>query len=180
MPPAASHDALSLVVGYIGLMTDTPPTERPLPPLREPLKLSDRFVDVTDPHAARSSCLPATVRTTARLAARGSKRTNSVEFSLQRFLCPRSPTQQRAAIAPGCAPPVHPRHQARPLGSVASGITAFRSARGRAPSRPVAHTHRMQHTLTSGFGVCVQPVSATPLVVYRLAFGSPRSFADVD
>jgi hypothetical protein len=29
------------------------------------------------------------------------------------------------------------------------------------------------------FEVCVQPVSATPLVV-RLAFGSPRSFADVD
>ena len=28
--------------------------------------------------------------------------------------------------------------------------------------------------------VCVQPVSATPLVVYRPAFGSPRSFADVD
>jgi antitoxin HicB len=28
--------------------------------------------------------------------------------------------------------------------------------------------------------LCVQPVSATPLVVYRLAFGSPRSFADVD
>jgi putative ABC transport system permease protein len=28
--------------------------------------------------------------------------------------------------------------------------------------------------------VCVQPVGATPLVVYRLAFGSPRSFADVD
>ena len=26
----------------------------------------------------------------------------------------------------------------------------------------------------------VQPVSATPLVVYRLAFGSPRSFAGVD
>src|SRR5262249_43702723 len=33
---------------------------------------------------------------------------------------------------------------------------------------------------TSGFSLCVQPVSATPLVVYRLAFGSPRSFADVD
>src|SRR5262245_7037738 len=32
----------------------------------------------------------------------------------------------------------------------------------------------------SALGVCVQPVSATPLVVYRLAFGSPRSFADVD
>jgi hypothetical protein len=30
------------------------------------------------------------------------------------------------------------------------------------------------------FGVRVQPVSATPLVVYRLAFGSPRSFAGVD
>ncbi len=29
-------------------------------------------------------------------------------------------------------------------------------------------------------GMCVQPVSATPLVVYRLAFRSPRSFADVD
>jgi tripartite-type tricarboxylate transporter receptor subunit TctC len=28
--------------------------------------------------------------------------------------------------------------------------------------------------------VCVQSVSATPLVVYRLAFRSPRSFADVD
>jgi len=33
---------------------------------------------------------------------------------------------------------------------------------------------------TSAFRVCVQPVSATPLVVYRLAFESPRSFADVD
>jgi hypothetical protein len=32
----------------------------------------------------------------------------------------------------------------------------------------------------SGIRVCVQPVSATPLAVYRLAFGSPRSFADVD
>jgi hypothetical protein len=33
---------------------------------------------------------------------------------------------------------------------------------------------------TSALEVCVQPVSATPLAVYRLAFGSPRSFADVD
>ena len=32
----------------------------------------------------------------------------------------------------------------------------------------------------AGFVLCVQPVSATPLAVYRLAFGSPRSFADVD
>ena len=35
-------------------------------------------------------------------------------------------------------------------------------------------------TVTTPFHVCVQPVNATPLVVYRLAFGSPRSFADVD
>ena len=34
--------------------------------------------------------------------------------------------------------------------------------------------------IVSAYGVCVQPVSATPLAVYRLAFGSPRSFADVD
>ena len=39
---------------------------------------------------------------------------------------------------------------------------------------------RWLESLGSAFGVCVQPVSATPLVVYRLAFGSPRSFADVD
>ena len=32
----------------------------------------------------------------------------------------------------------------------------------------------------SAFGVCVHPLSATPLAVYLLAFGSPRSFADVD
>jgi hypothetical protein len=32
----------------------------------------------------------------------------------------------------------------------------------------------------SGFRVRVQSFSATPLVVYRLAFRSPRSFADVD
>jgi len=31
-------------------MTETPPTKPPLPPLRERLKLSDRFVDVTDQH----------------------------------------------------------------------------------------------------------------------------------
>ena len=31
-----------------------------------------------------------------------------------------------------------------------------------------------------GIDLCVQPVSATPFVVYRPAFGSPRSFADVD
>jgi hypothetical protein len=34
--------------------------------------------------------------------------------------------------------------------------------------------------LVSVIGLRVQPVSATPLVVYRLAFGSPRSFAGVD
>ena len=34
--------------------------------------------------------------------------------------------------------------------------------------------------LASAFWLWVQPVSATPLVVYRLAFRSPRFFADVD
>ncbi len=38
----------------------------------------------------------------------------------------------------------------------------------------------VQEQKMSAYGVRVQPVSATPLVVYRLAFGSPRSFADVD
>jgi hypothetical protein len=33
-----------------GLMTKAPPTKPPLPPLRERLKLPDRFVDVTDQH----------------------------------------------------------------------------------------------------------------------------------
>jgi hypothetical protein len=46
---------------------------------------------------------------------------------------------------------------------------------GVGPLRQILQRKRM-----SAFGVCVQPVSATPLVVYRLAFGSPRSFADVD
>jgi hypothetical protein len=32
----------------------------------------------------------------------------------------------------------------------------------------------------SAMALWVQSVSATPLVVYRLAFRSPRSFADVD
>ena|GEM_PF-3163528 len=41
---------MSLVASYIGIMTKTPPTKPPLPPLRERLKLSDRFVDVTDQH----------------------------------------------------------------------------------------------------------------------------------
>jgi len=31
-------------------MTQTPPIKPPLPPLRERLKLPDRFVDVTDQH----------------------------------------------------------------------------------------------------------------------------------
>jgi transaldolase/glucose-6-phosphate isomerase len=37
-----------------------------------------------------------------------------------------------------------------------------------------------RYSVLSDFGLCVQPISATPLVVYRRAFGSPRSFADVD
>ena len=42
----------------------------------------------------------------------------------------------------------------------------------KAPLRP--------HWPMSVLPLRVQPVSATPLVVYRLAFGSPRSFAGVD
>jgi hypothetical protein len=34
--------------------------------------------------------------------------------------------------------------------------------------------------IREAIGVRVQPVSATPLEVYRLAFRSPRSFADAD
>jgi len=40
------------------------------------------------------------------------------------------------------------------------------------PAAPIIRT-------MSSIGVCVQPVSATPLIVYRLGFRSPRSFADV-
>ena len=40
---------MSLAAGYIGLMTETPPT-KPLPPLRERLKLPDNCVDVTGQH----------------------------------------------------------------------------------------------------------------------------------
>jgi hypothetical protein len=43
------------------------------------------------------------------------------------------------------------------------------------PSRRFLQCKRM-----SAFGVRVQPVSATPLEVYRLAFRSPRSFAVAD
>ena len=32
----------------------------------------------------------------------------------------------------------------------------------------------------AALSLCVQPVSATPLIVYRLGFRSPRSFADAD
>jgi hypothetical protein len=44
----------------------------------------------------------------------------------------------------------------------------------------VIFRHFERTPATSAVPLCVQPVSATPLVVYRLAFGSPRSFADVD
>ncbi len=41
---------MSLAAGYIGLMTETPPTKPPLPPLRERLKLPDNCVDVAGQH----------------------------------------------------------------------------------------------------------------------------------
>jgi hypothetical protein len=45
---SATNGASSLAAGYIGLMTETPPTKPPLPPLRERLKLPANGVDVTD------------------------------------------------------------------------------------------------------------------------------------
>jgi hypothetical protein len=47
---AATDDASSLAAVYAGLMTKTPPTKPPLPPLRERLKLPDNCVDVTGQH----------------------------------------------------------------------------------------------------------------------------------
>jgi hypothetical protein len=44
---------LSLAAGYIGLMTETPPTKPPLPPLRERLKLPDNCVNVTGQHRGK-------------------------------------------------------------------------------------------------------------------------------
>jgi hypothetical protein len=41
-------------------MTRTPPTKSLLPPLRERLKLSDRFVDVTDQHVGERLVISAT------------------------------------------------------------------------------------------------------------------------
>jgi len=41
MLEAATNGASSRAAGYIGLMTETPPTKRPLPPLFERLKLPD-------------------------------------------------------------------------------------------------------------------------------------------
>ena len=41
---------MSLVAGYVDLMTKTPSTKPPLPPLRERVKLSDNCVDVTYRH----------------------------------------------------------------------------------------------------------------------------------
>ena len=46
----ATDGALSLAAGYSDLMTETPPTKPPLPPLFERLKLPDNCVDVTDRH----------------------------------------------------------------------------------------------------------------------------------
>src|SRR6476620_9952058 len=51
---------------------------------------------------------------------------------------------------------------------------------GRDAPRSMAAAVRIKRVLVSQLPLRVQPVSATPLVVYRLAFGSPRSFAGVD
>ena len=53
-------------------------------------------------------------------------------------------------------------------------------AKGKPPDRYGSSATFRAKEATSAFALRVQPVSATPLVVYRLAFGSPRSFAGVD
>ena len=57
----------------------------------------------------------------------------------------------------------------------ASGKADMVEPGGRATAHPLRTS-----AFVVAFGLCVQPVSATPLVVYRPAFRSPRSFADVD
>jgi hypothetical protein len=49
-----------------------------------------------------------------------------------------------------------------------------------APPGASDHDQTSAGQVTCEIRLCVQPVSATPLVVYRLAFRSPRFFADVD
>jgi hypothetical protein len=65
----------------------------------------------------------------------------------------------------------------RPAFSLTFNLIDF-AAKREAASGPFRRSPRRSDL--AAIGVCVQPVSATPLVVYRLAFGSPRSFADVD
>jgi len=56
----ATDGASPLAAAYIGLMTKTPPTKPPLPPLRERLKLPDNCVDVTGQHKGERLVITAT------------------------------------------------------------------------------------------------------------------------
>ena len=101
---AATDGASSRAADYTGLMTETPPTKPPLSPLRERLKLPDIGSTSLTSTSARSLCSPATVRTTARLGARGSRSTNSLKFSLQGSSHPRSSEARRIAANIGKLP----------------------------------------------------------------------------
>jgi hypothetical protein len=90
-------------------MTETPPTKPPLPPLRERLKLPDRFIDVTGQHKGEVF-VPHRLRHTRRLGAwcldqegRTPWSSPSSVFSTQEA----RPSEGRL-IATGCHQPVIP------------------------------------------------------------------------
>ena len=85
--------------------------------------------------SARSSFLPTQAAMTARRAARGSKRTNSVKFSLRGFFYPRRQTQRRVADRVRLSSVRHPRHEARSRSPSA----------WRATHRPMAPVPRARH-----------------------------------
>ena len=86
------------------------------------------------------------------------------------------------ALAGLSRPPQHSAHG--PLyGTVADAVQGFLAGVSARAGQCPLHLKKRQSAVArqmAAMGLCVQPVSATPLAVYRLAFGSPRSFADVD
>ena len=63
--------------------------------------------------------------------------------------------------------------------TIDTGLNVIRHAASR--KSPFGTTRSYQHVRhLVAIGLRVQSISATPLAVYRPAFRSPRSFADVD
>jgi hypothetical protein len=111
-------------------MTETPPAKPPPPSLRERLKLSHRFVDVTDQHVGEVFVLsnPGSVDGSARGA--WIKKDELRGVLPPAFFLPKKPDPRRAADRARLPSTYHPRHEARPLGSVASGRTTKSSQKG--------------------------------------------------